>query len=331
MSPQRRRSLGFIMMLAGIAYVTHGEESGARSGASSGESGREASRVSGINVMQAFLSAYPDKVRRVTYRNQDWAAETRDGWFYWADGKLLPESELDDADRYSRHSFYRYTDHLPMIQTFQPEEKIALQSRISARERSPIGRHPGLFNSIWRIVDKPGGWDRVKTVFFLGKKVLIHRELLEDLAAVEEEILSLMQTDEEIGRYMSSIELLEGFNWRAIAGTVSLSLHSYGIAIDFIPSRTGGKETYWRWARDRSKEWFSLPYEERFMPPAKFIRAFEKRGFIWGGKWFYFDTIHFEYRPEILALNGYRRIVADQPGPLPVEEIWVPPTGLVEW
>ena len=32
------------------------------------------------------------------------------------------------------------------------------------------------------------------------------------------------------------------------------------------------------------------------------IRAFEAHGFVWGGKWLFFDTIHFEYRPELLTL-----------------------------
>src|SRR5262245_1812136 len=28
---------------------------------------------------------------------------------------------------------------------------------------------------------------------------------------------------------------------------------------------------------------------------------FEKYGFIWGGHWYHYDTMHFEYRPELLA------------------------------
>ncbi|MDP3291618.1 MAG: M15 family metallopeptidase, partial [Sulfuricurvum sp.] len=24
-------------------------------------------------------------------------------------------------------------------------------------------------------------------------------------------------------------------------------------------------------------------------------------GFIWGGRWYHYDTMHFEYRPELLA------------------------------
>jgi hypothetical protein len=33
------------------------------------------------------------------------------------------------------------------------------------------------------------------------------------------------------------------------------------------------------------------------------IRAFEGEGFIWGGKWPWFDTMHFEYHPELILLS----------------------------
>ena len=26
----------------------------------------------------------------------------------------------------------------------------------------------------------------------------------------------------------------------------------------------------------------------------------EAEGFIWGGRWYHYDTMHFEYRPELL-------------------------------
>ena len=38
--------------------------------------------------------------------------------------------------------------------------------------------------------------------------------------------------------------------------------------------------------------------------PPSFVEVFEQHGFVWGGKWLYFDTIHFEYRPEALIYNG---------------------------
>ena len=34
------------------------------------------------------------------------------------------------------------------------------------------------------------------------------------------------------------------------------------------------------------------------------IKTFESFGFIWGGKWGNFDTMHFEYRPEIFVLSS---------------------------
>ena len=34
------------------------------------------------------------------------------------------------------------------------------------------------------------------------------------------------------------------------------------------------------------------------------VEAFEAEGFVWGGKWRFWDAVHFEFRPEILILNG---------------------------
>ena len=35
--------------------------------------------------------------------------------------------------------------------------------------------------------------------------------------------------------------------------------------------------------------------------PLELVAAFERHGFVWGGKWWHYDTMHFEYRPELLA------------------------------
>jgi hypothetical protein len=34
--------------------------------------------------------------------------------------------------------------------------------------------------------------------------------------------------------------------------------------------------------------------------PQVIVDAFEAEGFIWGGRWYHYDTMHFEYRPELL-------------------------------
>jgi hypothetical protein len=83
------------------------------------------------------------------------------------------------------------------------------------------------------------------------------------------------------------------FNWRNISGTGRLSSHSFGIAIDINVKYAN----YWKWLKGREGE--ALPYRNRI--PMEIVEIFEKHGFIWGGKWYHFDTMHFEYRPELLV------------------------------
>lgn len=83
-----------------------------------------------------------------------------------------------------------------------------------------------------------------------------------------------------------------GFNWRVIAAEKRLSPHSFGIAFD-INADTGN---YWSWGNKPANR--LLVYQNRV--PIEIVSIFEKHGFIWGGKWYHFDTLHFEYRPELL-------------------------------
>ncbi len=79
------------------------------------------------------------------------------------------------------------------------------------------------------------------------------------------------------------------YNWRKISGTDRLSVHSFGIAFDINVN----KSNYWRW--DKNPEY----PEYRNQIPLEIVLIFEKHGFIWGGKWYHYDTMHFEYRPEL--------------------------------
>lgn len=77
------------------------------------------------------------------------------------------------------------------------------------------------------------------------------------------------------------------FNWRHIAGTSRMSVHSFGAAIDLNVKYAG----YWKWKKK---------YHYSNQIPKEIVEVFEKYGFIWGGKWYHYDTMHFEYRPELL-------------------------------
>jgi hypothetical protein len=83
------------------------------------------------------------------------------------------------------------------------------------------------------------------------------------------------------------------YNCRTIAGTSRTSAHGHGIAIDVSTAFAD----YWRWAGGR--EGGAIPYRNRI--PDEIVAVFEKHGFVWGGKWYHYDSMHFEYRPELLA------------------------------
>ena len=89
-----------------------------------------------------------------------------------------------------------------------------------------------------------------------------------------------------------------GFYWRNIAGTNRLSGHAFGIAIDINVNMSD----YWRnelhRVTDEPANWRSSRPRNRI--PFDIVDIFERRGFIWGGKWYHYDTMHFEYRPELL-------------------------------
>ena len=84
------------------------------------------------------------------------------------------------------------------------------------------------------------------------------------------------------------------FNWRTVRGTNRLSPHSFGIAIDLNTQYSN----YWQWDCKCTSENTELIYKNQI--PQGIVDIFEKHGFIWGGKWYHYDTMHFEYRPELL-------------------------------
>jgi peptidoglycan L-alanyl-D-glutamate endopeptidase CwlK len=100
----------------------------------------------------------------------------------------------------------------------------------------------------------------------------------------------LDQLPDRLKRYVRTLS--GSYVWRTIAGTERPSMHSFGIAID-INARNAN---YWRWDTPDRKGEFA--YKNKI--PREIVAIFEKHGFIWGGRWYHYDTMHFEYRPELL-------------------------------
>jgi hypothetical protein len=263
---------------------------------------READR--GEQVMKALAAAYPDRIKEAAFRDGDWTAEIDGVRFYYAGGRLLPEELREAEEEYDPQPFYPYQTELPPWQDPGPEEEERFSASERQRRTNPPKRSQHFYDALWRAHSREESYERVKTIRFLGRSVLVHYTILEELVQVEELILREAGTDPLVREWMGSLETLSGWNWRSIAETESRSFHAYGAAIDLLPASLRGMETYWLWTARENPRWWAVPYTKRLHPPDKVIRAFESCGFIWGGKWLFFDTMHFEYRPEILILNG---------------------------
>ncbi|MBI2394802.1 MAG: M15 family metallopeptidase [Deltaproteobacteria bacterium] len=117
-----------------------------------------------------------------------------------------------------------------------------------------------------------------------GHTFLVHRRALPAFEEVRARLDVAVGKDPSLSPFF---EHMGGtFAYRAIAGTTRKSTHSFGIAVDLDPSRGH----YWR--SDAKPQWKNVV-------PQAIVDAFEAEGFVWGGRWWHYDTMHFEWRPEL--------------------------------
>ncbi len=165
----------------------------------------------------------------------------------------------------------------------------------------------------------------------MGQRVSFNRRngAATALAAVGSELDKLVLQDKALRSWLSAWldnkvlfeDAAKGdtstFICRNIQGSQRLSNHSFGSAIDLYNPHMKEPQ-YWLWeeaerrARKSPQKQTSAEIlktlKEKGIPdyrpeamaaiPQSLIDAFERHGFIWGGKWNHFDTMHFEYRPE---------------------------------
>jgi hypothetical protein len=125
-------------------------------------------------------------------------------------------------------------------------------------------------------------------VRFLGLPVQVHRNIAPALGRVAARLAEARKHDGSLAPFLR--RLSGGFAERAIAGTDRVSAHAFGIAVDLDKAMS----EYWRWQKDKPLRW-------RNRIPQAIVDAFEAEGFIWGGRWYHYDTMHFEYRPELFC------------------------------
>ena len=259
--------------------------------------------------LQFLSAAYPEAVTGVALSadQKQLFIVTRDGKrFLYDDGRakdheqLLNAADMEDM----------FLDNYPLA---NPTDRLPKDFDPGRARPEPFFK--SLYGATPEAVKK-----NLVNVSFAGKKVLFTRlhGASAALEKVDQELAPLLASKPELKLWTNNLG--GTFNWRKIEGTDRLSTHSFGIAIDL----NAGKAKYWRWEKPSTLVSFS-----RKDFPVELIEIFERHGFVWGGKWYHYDTMHFEYRPEILAAARLTGNVPSAAAPAPTRAS-IAPTPLTK-
>lgn len=258
-------------------------------------------------VLSAFQRAYPAKVTDYGYDKgvQDWFIVVGQKEFQWARGRILPPKEASRAEEWRPVVDYLYPEKVTDPETFTQEiiSEIRRTSHPDFRASQP-SYHLDFFDALYDGKYQVRIEQNIVFMSFLGRGVNVHRDIVPALSQVEKRILEEAEHNQEVEDFVDNISSVEGYNWREIRDRSDRSFHSWGLALDILPKGWQKKNLYWNWISEWNQDWMMIPLSKRWMPPQSVVDIFERHGFVWGGKWMLWDTIHFEYRPELLILRG---------------------------
>ncbi len=235
----------------------------------------------------ALTGAYGPLVEVAEVRGDDLVFRVRGKEIFYQEGRMLSETNIARAPEFIP-IFYAYgkgpLESLPLYTPRAQWSHDFLDALAGGSEREVRARS--------------------RRVLFLNRPVTVHDLCVDSLRKVEEEIWYQAHHSDAVRAFIAGIRAVHSMHWRMVRGINNRSYHSYGLALDLLPKSTRGKHIFWLWSAARIWDWEKIPLGLRWRPPEEVIKAFEDNGFIWGGKWYHFDSMHFEYRPEILLLNS---------------------------
>jgi hypothetical protein len=234
--------------------------------------------------ISAILHAYGNRIQRTERREGDFIFWVNNVPIYFSHGRML-----------SRQNRFRYKEFDPFFYIYStgPLETVPRQAPFPRRRSSDF--LDALVGETEEKIRASSRWTE-----FIGHRVYAHELCIEPLRRVDTELERIAASSDAVREFIKNIKIIYSMKQKTVEGTKNISYHSYGLAIDLIPESYGRKHAYWRWSSVFTHDWGNIPLEERWMPPMRVVESFEKNGFVWGGKWYYFDTVHFEYRPEII-------------------------------
>ena len=230
-------------------------------------------------ALDALVAAYPDSIVR------------HDGTFiYWRDGTRMPV-----WDGKLHKSFDELLRNATILDQFRlPYPRGSLRSAPPVNDDPGRFRNEAFFTKMYGDCRKGEVRRQMAPIVWLphtwGKRILATRVngVARRLQEISNEIDALPETIKRAAYPIAGV-----YACRPVADTGKASVHSYAAAIDLNTRYSD----YWYWHRNER------PVRYRNRMPQQIVDIFERHGFIWGGKWYHYDTMHFEYRPELLRLR----------------------------
>lgn len=226
-----------------------------------------------IDGASRLMAAYPDKIKDI-----------RDNTIFFTDGTTMV---YDDGKKKDFVTMLDYSDPEDMFfqaydTTTTPPEYLHDVGR---------SRSEQLFKKLYGSSKQAVSNQLVSVPWFGGNvRFSSSNGAAAQLKKVKAELDQLVKKKPNLLPYLKSSGT---FYWRNVRGANRLSAHSYGIAFDIGVD----KSDYWLWKNKGASETQKIKYANRI--PMEIVEVFEKYGFVWGGRWYHFDTMHFEYRPEL--------------------------------
>jgi len=229
--------------------------------------------------LDALVAAYPDALTGHDATQ-----------IFWRDGTAMAVS-----DGQANKSFDQLLRNASILDQFRQPYPQGPLSAPPARDDDPGRfRNEAFFRKMYGNCREPGFAANLASIVWLprswGKAIRVTKinGVADKLRAVSAEIDAMPASVKRAAYPIAGV-----FNCRAVRDTGQPSMHAYAAAID-LNIRFAD---YWLWQKSAA---FGLIFYRNRMPP-EIVAAFERHGFIWGGKWYHYDTMHFEYRPELLA------------------------------
>jgi hypothetical protein len=227
---------------------------------------------------QAMVRAYPAELSKV-----------EGGQLVWRDGTRMPIATEAEGRSYDRR-----LDHADIAAMFSIPYRLGPPSGPPAIDDDPGRiRFEPFFGKMYGDCGKGQVTPHMRKVAWMPSR---HGGVVEitTVNGVDKALEAVVRELEALPPSMTKYLVPTGgtYNCRVIDGTDRRSMHAYGAAIDISTKFTD----YWLWKKPKGSG--PIPYHNQV--PYEIARIFERHGFIWGGKWYHYDTMHFEYRPELL-------------------------------